>query len=80
MNNIKMTVTKSKNTMTTKWLIGRSYGYLSARPEAAYDASIVGAPIASVDVTHEDMFAGTQDEWTLSIAGRVESAFEALNS
>jgi len=76
---IELTVTTSEDTMTTKWLIGRDYFRLYARPEAAWDYEGI-TPAFALDVTHEATFEGSQDQWIHSIAERVKDAFEALKS
>lgn len=77
MDNKTIRITTSHNTITSDWLVGRDpEGELMARPEHSYIPNILGDPIYSVEVTHEAMFPGSQDEWTLSIADRVVGELE----
>lgn len=69
--NIK--ITNSKNTVTRTWLVGRDYGCWIARPEASYDEMLCGPATTQIEVEHEAMFAGSHDEWMLSIASRIEA-------
>ena len=74
---MQMTVTTSKDTVTTRWLIGRSYGFLIARPEASYAEEGLLELIAAVDVTHEATAEGSPEKSMRSIAKRVEREFLA---